>query len=354
MEFNRKQLLDALQAAASVVSKKPALPILADVLGKATPSGVEFIASDLTSTSSTFVECEDAEPFCAPAADLLGFVSALNCDAVAIKLTGSRVEVSGGGAKFSTSFDYPRDYPEVKLLDDVKGASVEPSDVIGMLRGTSFAASCEIGKPHLSGVALVQTKSGVDAVSTDGHRMALRSYKAKIGKTCIVPSIAANAIADMLDGTESCSVAFADGYVQVTAGHRKLSAKLVEAQPIPYAQFFAPGGWVDIPAVINRAALVSSLKRVLVVRGDDYDGTLSMADGKLTISRSTPTKSAEESISVDCQEAASTHCSLRYLAESIDHIDGETVELHIGGELDPIRMRNQAGDRMAIVMPCRK
>lgn len=356
MKLNRKSLLEALSAASTVVDKKAPQSILANVLARPREGGLEVIATDLRSTSSTIVGCEDPAEFCAPAGDLYAVVAGLSCEDVAIKVDAARIVISGGGAKFTLGADDPKFFPAVPDFNAAKAASMDAGALATVIAGTSYAASFD--KAHLSGVFVTVAGDNLESVATDGQRMALRRVKGGNLKPCLIPTGAANSMAKILDGHESCSVHADADVIQVRAGESTLSSKLIESTFIPYQQFIGPNAWSDTPAIVNRANLAAMLKRALIIRATGKTGIqfgdITIGKGKIELVREDEANKVEESIKCDGGSKADSHLNLRFMLDAIDHMDAEDVEVHITGEFNPVIIRDKNNEQIGIVMPASK
>jgi DNA polymerase-3 subunit beta len=359
MKLNRKSFLEALTAAASVINKKSPQPILADVMARVVDGGLEIVGTDLRTTVATVIGCEDPEAFCAPADDLRAMVAALGGEDVAVKAKDGKLLVSSGGAKFTLSTDNPRDFPEVASFNASSSEEVDASAIAYLLAGVTFAASLDGTRLNIANVRLACAGGVLESSAVDGHRLAVMRLPGSVDgiKEALLSVEASKAIQSLIDGSDKCKLAVDGDVIHVRCGGSTVSAKLVEAKSPPFEQFVAPSTWSKSPMIFDRETMAAAIRRSLAIRGTaksgDQDGTLTMTLGKLRISREESEKSVEESITVDCNHSSVVTCNLTYLAEALAHINGEDLEWHNEGELDPIKIRSKDGMQIQIVMPKR-
>src|ERR1035437_2896034 len=358
MKLNRKQLLEALSSAVCVIDKKSPVPIVSNVLVNASLGSVEVVATDLRSTVATVVTVDDPIGFCANAGELLAIVGGLSHDEITITVDESRLKIVGGGAKFTMAVDNPKDFPAVPSFDTSKAKEMDASAIASAILGTSYAVSYE--RPHISGVFVTTINGALEAVATDGQRMAVRKVKVdeSVFSKAVIPTGAANSMAKILAGLATCSVCIDKNVLQIRAGGSTMSTKLVESDFVPYEQFFGKGSWKKSPAVVNRAALLGALKRALIIRATDKTGIpfgdLNFSPDGIEIVRQDQSSKIEETVECSGASSYSTHLNLRFVFEAVDHIIADEVEIHTDGDLDQVNIRDKSGEQVAVIMPARK
>jgi DNA polymerase-3 subunit beta len=359
MKINRKSLLTSLSQVVSVADKTATPPILGNVLVTAVGDAVEIVATDTRTTVSATVEASSPKSFTVPAQDFHAIVGGLDGDEIAINVLDGKIEIKCGGSKFTLASNLVADFPAIPKFDASKAIEVSAAELVIAIDGTAYAASQE--KAHLAGVFLEVKGDDLVAVSTDGYRMALQHVKTPWPSSdrCMVSAGAARAIAKLIDGNELCCVSIEDEVINVRSGNSTLSSKLIQSSFIPYQQFVIGDGiWTEKPAMATRAMILSALKRMMLVKSTQKDrimlGDVVVSQDKIELFREDQLTKAEETITTEGGTPASVHCNFKYLADAIEHVGSEDIEIHASGELEPINIRDKSRKQISIVMPTRK
>jgi len=357
MKLNRKKFTDALSFAADVADRKGAVPILANVLVRKHSAGVEVIATDTRTTVSTVVEANDPVEFTCPAGDICAMVGGLDSEEVAVKANDGKIEISGGGAKFTVGVDNPRDFPELPVYDGAKAIDMDAATLASVINGAAYAADAMSPLLKISGIWLDCQRGHIVSCATTGHHMAFRKVASDGTFSGLVNARAAERIAKLIDGAEKCSVTIDKTWIHVRCGVSTLSSRLVESDYVPY-QEIVKNGFIDNPCKVERVSILSALKRVLNVRSTDKEratfGDVETSKGAIRLARQGQTSKGEDSVKCDGGAKASVYCNLRYLVDALEHFTSDEIELHVKGELDQINMRNADGSQIAVMMPARK
>ena len=171
---DRKALLTALELARKVRPGRTFHAVLSNVRLTAEADRLTVTATDLETWAVVPVPATVETPgaACLPIAELTAAVKASPADAVTIETAAEGWTVTVAGAVLS-SID-PAEYPETPTVpDDSPGRTVPTATLADLFNRTAFAVSTNEARPAMMGLLMEFSKRGLQAVATDGHRLAM-------------------------------------------------------------------------------------------------------------------------------------------------------------------------------------
>lgn len=198
IEFTREPFQRAFQAAALVAPSRSAKPILQNIRVDAEPGQVHLTATD--SETGIRLEVGDVTVHQAGSVVLpvgrLGMILRENTDEqLKIEAGNGKALVQGSHSRFELQTAAPEEFPEVGGFTPVSWHELPAAALRELIRRTIFATDAESTRYALSGILLEFEDGVVNAVATDGRRMArMASPVRAVGKpetgggTTIVPA----------------------------------------------------------------------------------------------------------------------------------------------------------------------
>lgn len=189
-------MLAALSFVAGYAETRDNIPVLAHIKFAAAGNRIEVSATDLDSgASDSFPARVDApigfESVCVPAAALLKAIKGSSASEIEFNLSAGTANVIFGRTRVSLPFLPAADFPDV-------GTITNPACVLNMdgeelsrhIGRVAFAQSSEETRYYLCGTAWTAFGDMLEICATDGHKMAVTSFKADVEKLpqIIVPS----------------------------------------------------------------------------------------------------------------------------------------------------------------------
>ena len=211
--IERTSFLKALNHVQSVVERRNTIPILSNVLLKATGAHLRLMATDLDIEIVETVGAEVAREGAAtvPAHMLYDIVRKLP-EGAQLELDqagdGNRVSVIAGKSRFALQALPPEDFPDLASGDMTNTFSLSVDELKGLIEKTRFAISTEETRYYLNGIYLHEVKAGdlLRAVATDGHRLAQAQVSlpsgAKSMPGIIVPRKTVLDVVKLIEGEE--------------------------------------------------------------------------------------------------------------------------------------------------------
>jgi DNA polymerase-3 subunit beta len=312
LEIDQARLLSALSLAQTVADKRSTMPVLANVLLRAT---------------------SDGHLVCA-ATDMM--IALTESVAATVKSTGS----------VTVGVRHLHGVVRTHLLSD-------------LLVKTQFSVSTDEARVNLNGVLFECDGATATTVSTDGHRLTRYTCRfpgPKLDKGIIIPRKGMLEIRRLLDRVQGdVSLGIGEQHLFVKAEELAMSVKLNSVQFPPYKAVIPTNHQRRV--VVTREELLSALRRAEVMAPEKTATVrLQLAKGKLELTADNPDLGvAHQELPVDYDgEALVAGFNARYLIEILEVIDGPEVALEFQGELDPCVIKPVDGpDLLGVVMPMR-
>jgi DNA polymerase III subunit beta len=368
MEFTvaKNDLQKELQLCQGVVERRSTIPILSNVLIKASKQGVEIAATDLDVTllTSCSATVKQSGQVTIDAKRLFDIVRSLPEDEVKFILDDNySVQLESGSARFRLLGLPAEDYPTLPKVDRSKATVVDLEDFKVLVQKVIFAITHEETRFQLNGALLKIGGRKMEMVATDGHRMALINQPMPADApdfTILIPRKALNELAKM-DGGEAGTLGFgsSENHLFFEAGGRVLMARMMDVNFPNYMEVISRDN--DKRVTVDRERLLSSIRRVSLLANERTRAVrFDFAPGKLTVSStSAELGDARETVPIE-YSGSPFHVGMNasYVADFLSAIDTEGVSLDLKDEnsqciAKPLGGETLAYDYLYIVMPMR-
>jgi DNA polymerase-3 subunit beta len=275
---------------------------------------------------------------------------------IGFTLDGTTLTLKSGSRRFRLPV-IPGD--EMPRLPDADGATfllnIPGDELADLISRVQFAISTDETRLHLNSMLLEHEGDKLTAVATDGHRLSVSvTTSGSVGAFKIL--IPLKGVLQLKRLCESGDVTLRQsGHVLFAeAGGFEWTCKLADAAFPPYQQVIPASSEATVS--VDRLALMSAVKAVSVAANDRTGGVKFTFDaGKLRIESESP-ESGEgfDEIESDYQgDRRIVGFNARYVVEALGAMSGEAVKLGISGELDPMTIRQDGSEDVAVCMPLR-
>lgn len=269
----REKLQEALSSVSAAVPSKTTLPVLANILVEAGERGVRFSGTDLDVAVSVEVpaEVEAAGAITLPAKRMGEIARELAPAPVKITAIGEqRVNLECGRTKFKL-LGLPRDeYPAFPPVDYSAGWRLKSAVLHDLISKSAFAVSTEESRPILNGVLWEVRAQQMRMVATNGHRLALMELSGELGSGAtgdfIVPPRALEQVRRVFPPDEEVEIGRGENHLAFRSPLASVSTRLIEGPYPNYDQVIPRDN--DRIALVDRASLVSALRRMAVIASD--------------------------------------------------------------------------------------
>ena len=360
---SRNNILGAVQRCQNVVERRHTVPILSNILLRASDDGLTASATDLEVGIRARVDAsvQEAGGTTVAARKLFDVLKELDADAdVELKTEDGFLRIASGRSRFKLATMAPDDFPDVQEESGGVAVRLDGADLAAMIASTSFAMSTDETRKYLTGTLFELDGDGrLNLVATDGHRLALmRRALGQPVETCqsIVPRKAGVEIRKLCeDEPGQVELRIGERQIGLNAGGCTLVSKLIDARFPNYADVIP----VNNPelATASRAELDQILRRIMIVANEfTHDVRLLLRPGEMVVSaHNTDQEQAEESLELDyAGPETEIGFNARYIRDVLGVMKGDAVRIHFRDGLSPVLL-DESEDAAAqfVIMPMR-
>jgi DNA polymerase-3 subunit beta len=202
---SKDQMLEALQQVQTVVSTRTTLPILSNVLLRATGETLELTTTDLDVGIQRKINAEISKPGATslPARRLFGIFRELPAGEAEIEVDDKNTAAIRCGSSFFKIMGLPaEEFPPLPKFDGGKHFKIAQTRMRDMFRMTSYAISNDETRYVLNGAFLQFKADKLTMVATDGRRLAMAEQDLEFPKANevegILPTKAVNELMHLL------------------------------------------------------------------------------------------------------------------------------------------------------------
>ena len=362
MEFtiSKSEFLRGLRIAQSIADRKSTMPMLANVLLRATSAGgLSIAATDLNVSVSANLKATVAKEggLTVEAKALHDLVAAAPGDNVTLrKADNNWAEVKAGKATYKLVGMSDRDFPRVPDAKEATLAPISGAILREMADRTLFSVCNDETRFHLNGIFFESNGQTSRMVSTDGHRLSKVERQIAAGPVLaagvIIPKKGMVELRKLADTASECQIAIKSPYVYLVADDMTLAIKLIDAQFPPYEQVIPKTH--KRTAVVSRTALVDALRRTQLMSSENRGVKFAFDAATLTVTSDNPDRGEvreEVEIALD-GEPITIGFNPKYVVEMLQQVTAEKVAIELGTETDPAVIRPQSDEAyLGLVMP---
>lgn len=369
----KENLLKGLQLVTGSTIRPGNLPVLANVLIKASESGVELVSTNLELAISAHLRAkvDMADDFTVPAKTLIDYVNLLPDEQVTVTLEGNELELTCGSSKTKIKGTPADEFPVIPSVED---GNMYMFDAAAFKEGLSqvvFAAARNDIRPELAGIYFGLCKEGERSLvlaATDSYRLAERTVKmdqAGEERECIVPGKTAAEFSRLLglisaaDESEA-SVRLVVSQNQISLVHDafEVTSRLVDGNYPDYRQII-PTVFQTVTSFPQQLA-VKQIKAASLFSTSGVNAvqfTLNAEDNAMTLASTSSQTGAHES-SIDTEiigETANIVLNHKYVLDGLSHIGSGEIQMKMNGPDAPCVLKGVKDESyLYIVMPIRQ
>jgi DNA polymerase-3 subunit beta len=360
IQITQSNLNKALGLLSRVASSRTPLPILSNILLKASGGKLELAATNLevALTHQTSGKIDEEGSVAVPARLLHDFVAQLPKDlTVDLVFEETKLFIKAGAYSSHIQGNNTEDFPALPVISSGETVSIDGQILKSALERTMLAASGDETRPVLGGIYFHTVEGKLFIAATDGYRLAeseITDVATPI--TAIVP---ASALQDALkiiqdNSGEDVTVQFGEGQFGVKAGESQLVSRLIDGQYPEYRQLIPETS--EISVNISRSELLTAAKLAgLFARESGGSITLkaSETDQQLVV-KSVASQVGDNSSAIKGEVSGSGEVvvNVRYLTDALNAFEVDSLNFRFSGSISPcvLTSDDQAGYQH-IVMP---
>jgi len=366
-EIDQARFMSALNLAQTVADRRSTMPVLANVLLRATTNDeLVCCATDMMIALTETVSCKVSSPgsLTLGVRHLHNVIRTLPSGALRIKsLDNSWAQILASRSEFKLMGMPEGDFPDLPDPAGIEFTEIPSHKLVDLIEKTLFSVSTDEARINLNGALFESNGKTATMVSTDGHRLTKYSVPLegpKLSAGIIIPRKGMDEIRKVLNRVEgACRLGISDQYLFVQADALMLSVKLNNVTFPPWQQVVPKD--FQRRAGINREELTSALRQAAVIAPEKTATVKVQLDkGSLKLNADNPELGAINlDLPVDYDGSPLiAGFNANYLIEALAAVDSDRIYLDFQGELDPCVLRpavedGDAPDFLAVVMPMR-
>ena len=367
--LERSNLLKSLNHVHRVVERRNTIPILSNVLMRASGNSLDLKATDLDLeiTESLPAMVENAGATTVPAHLLYEIVRKLPDGSEVLLATnpdGGSMTVQSGRSKFSLQCLPESDFPDLTAGSFTHTLKLKATDLKMLIDRTQFAISTEETRYYLNGIFFHTIEAGGDlklrAVATDGHRLARADVQAPAGSEgmpgIIIPRKTVGELQKLMDDAEAIvTVEVSDAKIRLTIGTVVMTSKLIDGTFPDYQRVIPTGN--DKEMRVDCESFTKAVDRVSTISSERGRAVkLSLTDGQLMLTVNNPDSgSATEEVAVGYDnDPMEIGFNAKYLLDITAQLSGDDAIFMLADAGSPTLVRDTAGDdALYVLMPMR-
>jgi DNA polymerase-3 subunit beta len=277
---------------------------------------------------------------------------------------GDQLELRCGRSGFKLNGLPSEEFPSLPGVDFEEGWSITGRELQKLIHHTSFAVSTEESRPILNGVLWELRDGRMQMVATNGHRLARMAVPAGPSTTTsadfIVPPAALQQVQRLFKSEDQLEVARDGNHLGFRSAGIEVYTRLIEGTYPNYEQVIPKDN--DRKAIVEKAALESSVRRMAVVASDQtHRIRLVFEEGKVHLDVLTPDLGeGEDELELQYDgEELEIGFNANYLLEVLRYMPTQEVKLTFkaperAATIEPVvAAEEEAVDYLCLVMPLR-
>jgi DNA polymerase-3 subunit beta len=367
--IDRGELLRGLGHVTSVVEKRTTIPILSNVLLKASDHGLQFKATDLERevVEETRADISQTGAATVPAHTLYDIARKLP-DGAQVEMRRDnekeRLVLSSRYSRFTLQTLAPEDFPDLSPGELSHHFQVGASDLKRLIEKTRFAISTEETRYYLNGIYLHPATQGsqptLRAVATDGHRLAQAELPLPAGADgmpgIILPRKTVHELHRLIESSETMvGVGVSASKARFEIGTVTLTTKLIDGTFPDYARVIPKSN--DKTLKVRNGEFMAAVDRVSTIASERGKAVkLNLGNGKVVLSvNNTEGGSATEEIGAEYgAEPLEIGFNARYLLDIAGQIESENAQFLLADAGSPTVVKDESDEgSLYVLMPMR-
>jgi len=364
VKTGRDEILRPLQTVSGIVERRQTLPILANILIRKQGNDISFLSTDteiqIVTHAPIGTDEEDATTTVA-ARKLQDILRTLpDATDVALALNDKKLVVSAGRSRFSLQTLPAEDFPVVSQPAGFDASVTLPQkDLKNLLGMVYFAMAQQDIRYYLNGLLLQLDGKNINAVATDGHRLAfctLETSQEYEKRDLIIPRKTVIELLRLLEeNDETVRIDFAQTQIRFVFGSVEFVSKLVEGKFPDYTRVI-PKNYSN-RFVISREALLRSLQRAAIMTTDKYKGIrcILAPDSLKITSTNADQEEALEELEIDFNgDGFEIGFNVTYLLDVLGNLKNDNMQIELADGNSSVLMTIPENSSFKyVVMPMR-
>lgn len=340
MQFTvtREQLLKPLQQVCGVLSSRPSLPVINNLLLEIDGKSLSLTATDLEVELTTHAELAESSAsgkFTVPGKKFLDICRTLPDDSlITVQFESDRVLIRADRSKFNLATLPASDYPNLMDWKPEVDFSIEQSTLARLIDATQFSMANQDARYFLNGMKFETEGNLLRTVATDGHRLAVCTMPLNqelLTHSVIVPRKAVLELSRLLQGSgETVRLEIGMSNLRVSMNGIVFTSKLIDGRFPDYRRVLPRNA--DRIMEADAEVLKRALVRAAILSNERFRGVrLYLSQNALKITANNPEQEeAEEMIDVAYQNIdMEVGFNVSYLLDVLNTLKCQRVRLSL-------------------------
>lgn len=340
MQFTvtREQLLKPLQQVCGVLSSRPTLPVINNLLLEIKGKSLSLTATDLEvelTTTAELLEASAEGKFTVPGKKFLDICRTLPEDsAIVVQFESDRVLIRAERSKFNLATLPASDYPNLMDWKPEVDFSLDQSILARLIDSTQFSMANQDARYFLNGMKFETEGNLLRTVATDGHRLAVCTMPLSqelSTHSVIVPRKAVLELSRLLQGSEQqVRLEIGTSNLRVSMNGIVFTTKLIDGRFPDYRRVLPRNA--DRIMEADAESLKRALVRAAILSNERFRGVrLYLSQNALKITANNPEQEeAEETIDVSYQNVEmEVGFNVSYLLDVLNTLKCQRVRLSL-------------------------
>lgn len=336
LTIQREALLKPLQLATGVVVKRQTAPILSHILLLIRDDELAFVGTDfeveLLGLVKLNTQVKKIKELTLPGKKFLDICRALPENSI-LEITedSGRVNITAGRSKFTLATLSAKDFPRTPEHEGIMEFTLPQNTLRSLIEKTSFAIPQQDVRQYLNGLLFEVKDGSIQALATDGHRLALSNVESPIVNNAfaqvIIPRKGVLELLRLLENTEEeVTISLNENFIRVKGSDFALTSKLISGKFPNYNKIIPKRG--DKRVEISRDELKQALIRVGILSNEIFRSVrFQLRSGNLKLIANNPEQEeAVEELAVNYQgDSLDTVFNISYFLDALNAIDAENI-----------------------------
>lgn len=250
------------------------------------------------------------------------------------------------------------EYPIFKEVDTQNSFIILKKEFKDIISKVIFNVAVDEARPSLRGVCLNIKDEEVEAVASDGYRLALARAQIKnngIVDKIVVPSKSMNELARLIDeGEETITVYVEKNYIMVDLFHTKIVTRLIGEEYINYEKIIPSVFTTEV--TIDKKLFENAIDRVSLINRAEKKSYVKMEIKEDTISLNAHSDDGEinEKVTIGLKGKDLTiGFNSKYIIDSMHAIDEPFVTLNFTTSTAPGIIKGESDRWLYLILPLR-
>lgn len=365
LSVSKEDMMAGLQAVQSVVSSRPARPILSNILIRAEDDVIELTGTDLDVSVICRINGKINEPgsITLPSRKFVGIIRELQNSEIRLVVDEECMcSIQCGNSFFRLKGIDAVEYPVPDLLEMSQSLKIPQEAYRDMIRKTQYAISTDESRLILNGIYHSIADGKFTMVATDGRRMAMVdreiSEADELVVDAVVPNKAISELSRLLDTSGEAAISFSETHIDYQLSGEgqnsvRILAKLVDGRYPNYRQVIPKQ--VTHRITLLREEFMLSLRRAEIMTSDKTNSVkMTFGGNLLTINANVPeVGEVRESLAIKFDEEEITVAfNPSYLIDPLKILDDDEVYFELLDQLSPGVLKIN-GAFLYVIMPMR-